>query len=291
MTSPFKKAERSQVKLKIGVQGPSGSGKTMGSLSLGRAVAASVSGRVAVIDSERKRSAYYADRYDFDVLELTDHKPESYIAAIDAAVEAGYPVVVIDSLAHAWQSVNAEKEDYDRANPRSNSWTNWRIFGPRWEKLIRHILDVPVHVICTMRSKQAYEQVEQNGRKQVVKLGLQPEVRSGSEYELALVFDVSNTHKAEATKDNTGLFEGKQVDLCSPSVATALLEWISTAKPVALATPEQRSKLQVLADAEGVPAAWVERINTLLTSQLTAEKAQTAIDTITAQLKEKANVA
>lgn len=231
MTVQFKKAERSQVKLKIGIQGPSGSGKTMGALSLAGALALAEKGRVAMVDSERGRSAYYADRFDYDQMILEDFAPERYIEAIDAAVDAGYPVVAIDSLAHAWASVLAQKEDYDRNNPKSNSWTNWRIYGPKWDRLIRHILEVPVHVICTMRSKQAYEQTEQNGKKQVLKIGLKPEVREGSEYELALVFDVSSNHKAEAVKDNTNLFDGMQVDLCSKQVPDALLAWLSSAKP------------------------------------------------------------
>lgn len=291
MTVKFQKAERSAVKLKIGIQGPSGSGKTMGALSLARALAKADNSRVALIDSENGRSSYYADDFDFDQLILPGHLPESYIEAIDAAVDSGYRVIVIDSLAHAWYAVLAAKEDYDRANPRSNSWTNWRLYGPRWEKLIRHILDVPAHVVCTMRSKQAYEQTEQNGKKQVVKIGLKPEVREGAEYELALVFDVGSNHKAEATKDNTNLFDGRQVDLCSEQVPAELLAWLSSAKKPDPATAEQLGELGALAADPALPVRVKNRILELLKGDLGKQQAETVIDATKKVLDEQGPVA
>lgn len=229
----FKKATRHAVKLKIGVDGPSGSGKTKGALALATGITSG--GRIAVADSENESASYYSNEYAFDGFNITEKTPETYIAAIRAAAEAKYDALVMDSLSHGWFSVLAAKEDYDRKNPKSNSWTNWRMFGPRWDALMSEILNAPLHVIVTMRSKQAYEQVESNGRKQVIKLGLKPEVRDGSEYELGVVFSVEHNHLAEATKDRTGLFTGRQLDLCSPALHAELIAWMNTGgelKPV-----------------------------------------------------------
>ncbi len=233
MTLSFKKAERRSVKLKIGVDGASGSGKTMGALALAHGI--TKGGRIAVADSENGSASLYADRYEFDTVALTDADPKAYRAIITAAVEAGYDALVIDSLTHAWQYVLNKKDSYDAANPKSNNWTNWRKFAPLWEDLMKDILQAPIHIIATMRSKQAYEQVEKDGRKQVVKLGLQPQVRDGAEYEFGLVFSVNQAHRAEATKDRTALFADRVVDLCDDEVHASLVGWMNSGGP----EPEQ----------------------------------------------------
>jgi len=244
MTTPlmFTKAVRHAVKLKILNTGPSGSGKTLGSLRLAEALAP---GKVALLDSENDRSSYYADRIDFDVMSLPDSKPDTYLLGLQAAVEAGYGVVVIDSLSHAWQNVLDRKEAYDRANPRSNSYTNWKLFSAEWDRFIRAILDAPIHVIATARSKQAYEQAEVDGKKKVLKLGLAPTIREGTEYEFALHFDLNEQHSADVKKDNTGKFDDptKVWDLCNGSVAVPLKAWLAGAVAVAKPTLETAAKI------------------------------------------------
>lgn len=256
MTAPkltFKPAVRAAVKLKVLIDGPSGSGKTFGALALAEGIVGD--GKIALIDSEHERASFYADRYRFDSLALTDFHPDRYVEAIDAAIAAGYGVVVLDSLTHAWQNVLQRKEQHERDNPRANQFTMWGLFTPAWERLIQHILQVPVHVICTARSKQAYEQSEANGRKQVVKLGLQPQVRDGTEYEFGLVFSLEQTHKAQATKDNTNLFPPRTelLDLADGKVAHALSQWLTTAKPVA--APEAETVSAINAEIAKLPEA------------------------------------
>jgi hypothetical protein len=223
----FKRATRAIVKLKALIMGPSGSGKTLGALTLANAIAP---GKVAVIDSENDRSSYYADRIEFDVLSLPDANPKTYMAAIDAAVAAGYEAVVIDSISHAWKNILDRKDLWDKANPKEK-FTSWNTFGTEWEKLVRHILEAPIHLLATARSKQAYEKVD--GGK-IEKLGMQPMVRDGSEYEFALVFDLSATHMARATKDNTGRFDGETAlwNLCDGKVGAELKDWLAIGTPL-----------------------------------------------------------
>ena len=93
----FKKATKSQAKLRMAITGPSGSGKTYSALSI-----AAPLGHAAVIDTECGSASKYADLFDFDVLELSEYHPRNYIEAIKAACAAGYDVLIIDSLSHAW---------------------------------------------------------------------------------------------------------------------------------------------------------------------------------------------
>lgn len=233
----FKKAERLKVKIKTLVIGPSGGGKTKGALSMACTIAP---GKVAGIDSENDRMLYYADEFDFSHLSMADAKPSTMRKAIEAAVAAGFEVVVIDSLHHTWQDVLDRKEVYDRANPNSNSFSNWKLFSKEWDELVEFILAAPVHVIATSRSKQAYELTQgDRGKLKPVKVGLQPTIRDGTEYEFALVFDLLPSHRARCTKDNTGLFgtdDDELWNLADPKVATDLRDWLN--KPAGEAKPK-----------------------------------------------------
>lgn len=286
----FKPAVRSAVKLKVLIDGPSGSGKTYGALSLAEGLA--TDGRIALIDSEHERASFYADRVKFDTLALDDFHPDHYVDAINAAIEAGYSVVVIDSLTHAWQNVLQRKEQHERDNPRANQFTMWGLFTPAWERLIQHILAVPVHIICTARSKQAYEQTESNGKKSIVKLGLQPQVRDGTEYEFGLVFSLEQTHRAVATKDNTFLFGGRQemVNLCDGTVPKMLQDWLSTATP--LSAPEPETALAIASAIAQLPEKQQQRARAKWAAQrlggCTEDEAQQVLSKLLSALEKPA---
>lgn len=288
MSTLFKKAARHSIKLKIGIDGPSGSGKTMGALALAHGI--TQGGRIAVVDSENGSASLYADRYEFDTVQIANADPKTYMDMIDAAVDGKYDVVVIDSLTHAWQAVLNAKDDHDRDNPKSNSFANWRLFAPRWEGLMQHILQAPIHVIATMRSKQAYEQVDRNGKKAVVKLGLQPQVRDGAEYEFGIMFSVNQAHKAEATKDRTALFTDQFLDLCDSEVHASLVGWMNSGGPIAStlvpdkASLDQIGRLNALLVHDVVTSEARAKVGRAIARGLTHEKAEAFIAQIVAQI-------
>ena len=90
----FKKATLANIKIRLALSGASGSGKTYSAL----AIASHLSSPIALIDTERGSASKYADKFDFDVCELTDFHPSRYIEAIQAAEQAGYSTIIIDSL-------------------------------------------------------------------------------------------------------------------------------------------------------------------------------------------------
>jgi AAA domain-containing protein len=232
MTNPFQKATRFRLPVKVGIAGPSGSGKTLGALALAVQIAEAEGGRIAVIDTENKSASLYADRYDFDSLGLSPpYLSQKYIDALAAAIELGYKVVIIDTISHQWEGdggILQRKEDAD-AVPGSNHWANWKPFTVEHNRFRAALLEAPVHLICTMRSKQMYAQSETGSKKKIEKLGLAPIQREGMEYEFTVCFDVQMDHKADASKDRTSLFTGKRSDLMDPKVGKALLGWLSIA--------------------------------------------------------------
>lgn len=219
----FRKAERQQAKLRLGVQGPSGSGKSFSSLVIGRGVVGP-EGKIAVIDTEFGSASLYAHLTDFDVAELKPpFTPERYIELIHGAEEAGYDMIIIDSGSHEWMGSGGCLEIHN--NMPGNSYTNWGKVGERHQAFLDAILQSKCHVIVTLRSKQAYEIAEKDGRRVVEKLGLQSQMREGFEYELTSVLQMVN-EQACRDKDRTGLF--RLDDWFQPTFETGelLREWL-----------------------------------------------------------------
>lgn len=225
----FEKAMRKKAKLRLALTGPSGSGKTYSALL----IAKGIGGKIAVVDTEKGSASLYSDIADFDVLELEPpFSPERFIEAINAAEQAGYDCIVIDSITHEWGGVGGCLELVDtiaKAKFRGNSWSAWSEINPRHRLFLDAILRANMHVIATMRSKTETAQVEENGRKKVAKLGMKSEQRDGVEYEFTTVLDlVHESHHANATKDRTKLFSNADPVILSEETGKKLLEWLES---------------------------------------------------------------
>ena len=209
MSQPlFKKATREKVFLKLAITGPSGSGKTYSALRLARGLVGP-SGKIALIDTENRSASLYADRFDFDSLEIAPpFDNEKFVDGVSAAVEAKYGAIVIDSASHFWEGILDYKDKLDQRG--GNSYTNWKIAGEKFGGVIKAVLQSPTHVICCMRSKMDYvQEKDDRGKTQIKKVGLAPIMRDGIEYEFTTVFDVALNHQAAVSKDRSGLFVDK----------------------------------------------------------------------------------
>lgn len=228
----FKKAERIQVYMKLAITGPAGSGKTYSALSLASGIAKECNSRVAVVDTENGSASLYSDRFDFDVVEIEPpFTIDKYNAAIKTASSAGYRVLVIDSISHAWAGEGGlldKKADID-ARGKGNSYTNWATITKEHEVFKSQILHSDIHVITTMRSKMEHIISEEGGKKEIKKMGLAPVQRDGIEYEFTTVFDVAMDHKASVSKDRTGLWTDKIFQI-NETTGKAIMEWLKTGK-------------------------------------------------------------
>ena len=231
--SNFRKATKHAAKLRLALCGPSGSGKTFSALRLAKGLG----GKIAVIDTERGSASLYADAFNFDVLELAPpYQPSKYVAAIEDATNAGYDILIIDSLSHAWAGEGGILETVDDVQSRGgNKFTAWGPAGKAQNNMVNTILGCPLHVIVTMRSKQEYAiEVAPNGKQQIRKLGMAPVQRDGVEYEFAVVLDVNMNHEVSvgmAGKDRTGLFADKPPHLLSEADGKAIAAWMSQLPP------------------------------------------------------------
>jgi len=259
MSSPtFTKATRKKVFLKLAVTGPSGSGKTYSALRLARGLVGPT-GKVALIDTENGSASLYADKFEFDTLDLAppfDH--QKFVEGITAAVQAGYQCIIIDSASHFWEGILEYKSQLD-SRPGSNSYTNWRAAGDKFSDIIKAVLQSPVHLICCMRSKMDYVQdVDEKGKKSVKKVGLAPIMRDGIEYEFTTVFDVALDHRVSVSKDRSGLFVDKIFQV-TEDTGKLLEQWRNSG-----AEPKWKQDLEAAvekASCEAAANAFLKRIN------------------------------
>ena len=225
----FVPAEKSQLKARVLISGAAGSGKTMAALEL----ASALGNRVAVIDTENGSAALYSDKYKFEMLNLQPpYPPEDFVQAIKVAENSGFDVIVVDGITPEWSGSGGCLDLHTKLGGRFQDWAK---ITPRHRSFIQKILECSTHIICTCRSKQGYAMDEQS--KKVTKLGMAPEQRDGLDYEMTLVFNIINqTHLAEATKDRTGLFDGKQF-LISKNTGLEILEWLNSGTPAKSPAP------------------------------------------------------
>lgn len=223
----FQRATRKKAKLRLAILGPSGAGKTYSAIK----IAMGLGGKIAMIDSERGSGELYAHLCEYDVCGLVPpFTPEKYIEAIHEAERAGYSVIIIDSLSHAWSGTGGLLEDVDKRKGQGNDFTAWRTVTPRHNALVDAMLSSPCHIIGTMRTKQEHVLVDEvrNGKTVKVpkKVGLQPVQRDGLEYEFTVVLDVDlERHMASASKDRTSLFDG-QFFTPTEETGKSLIAWL-----------------------------------------------------------------
>ena len=233
----FKQAERTNLYLRCALFGPSGSGKTMTALRMAKGIADKLDGRFAVIDTESRSASKYADRISFDVDDLTDKDIDSYITAMDECVKAGYKVLVIDSLSHAWRELTEEVDRISQSYSNKNSFSAWGKVSPKQKRLIDAILNFPGHIIATMRSKTEWV-VSQNKNGKLIpeKMGMAPEQGKGIEYEFDLLVELNQKHVATVTKDRTGKFQDATIEKPGENFGLELFNWL-TSSPTIMKEP------------------------------------------------------
>lgn len=235
----FQKAKKEQIWAKILLNSPSGGGKTYSALRLATGMARKCGSRVAALDTENKRIRYYANEFDFDDMQLeAPYSPEKYIKAIDEAVDAGYKVLVIDSLSHEWSFCL----DLVNSMPGTNTYTKWKTVTPRHDAFKEKILQAPIHIIATVRGKDEYVLEENNGKKVPKKIGLGYSQRDGLEFEYTVTLNLDqDTHHFSAAKDNTHLFEDR-FELLTEKDGEAIWEWANSGEVVAEAPKKKQKK-------------------------------------------------
>ena len=229
----FTKAERKKSKLRLAITGTAGSGKTYGALL----IAQGLGGKIAMIDTENGSGNVYASLCNYDICSLSaPYHPNKYVQLIHEAEQAGYNVIIIDSLSHEWSGIGGcldLQSNLTATKYKGNSFVAWKDITPLHNAVIDSILGSKAHIIATIRSKTEYSQVKnEQGRYEVLKTGLAPVQREGLDYEFGTVFDLSPNHMALVSKDRSGLFGDTPFKL-SKIIGERLLKWLDAGEETA----------------------------------------------------------
>jgi hypothetical protein len=215
--------------IKIGLKGPSGSGKTYSALLLAHGLVKDWS-KILVIDTERS-VGLYKRLGNYSKITLTPpFSTARFLEAFRAAVNAGFKVIIFDSISHWWSGTggilesNAFIEENFCKGNSFKAWlqTNKQLYMPLLQETI---LQDQAHVIFTMRSKVKYVVQQENNKTKIEKRGTKEDMRDGFDYELSIVFDIDQYHVATPSKDRTSLFDGERF-IINEGVGEKINQWL-----------------------------------------------------------------
>lgn len=230
--------------------------------------------KICIIDTENGSASLYVNKAvgacrigSFYTLPMSaPFEPAKYMDYIHAVEQAGIEVLIIDSLSHCWTGEGGSLDKQGKIAARTgNSYTAWRDVTPDHNRLIDTILQSPCHVICNFRAKQEYVQTKDNNGRTVVKnMGLGLQFRDSVEYELSTLFMIDSDHIANATKDRTGLFDGKYFTI-TPETGKEIYRWLSSGAPeVPKEVPAPAKAEPVKEESAKNPAVTMEMVDAVV---------------------------
>ena len=266
----FEKATREKSRLRMGLSGPPGSGKSYSALRFAFALGK----RVAAIETEHRSLAKYAGDapdgtpFEFDMECLRKYSPSDYTSAIESAGRAGYDVLIIDSLSHAWEGAEGALELVNKKG--GNSYTAWKDVTPMHRKMVEAILASPCHVIATMRSKVEHvleDGVSPSGKAIKIprKIGMAPIQRPGMEYEFDVFADLDWSHILTVTKSRCPAIDGAIIAKPGPAFMEQVVAWLNggvAARPSTFTVRPQLAPgvVQALVDAAVAAGVMPEKL-------------------------------
>ena len=266
MTYEFKKATREEVGLLIGLIGPSGSGKTFSAMRIAAGIVGE-GNRFAVIDTENRRALHYADKFQFDHLELhPPFRPDTYAEAIKVADAAGYKAIVVDSCSHEWAGEGGildwqEEEltrmagnDYQKRDAcKMAAWIKPKMSH---KQMIQRLLQSKAYLILCFRAEEKIKmQKDEKGKMQIIPQGWQPVCSKEMPYELTVSFLLHSDKPGigqpiKLQEQHKAIFPtGKLLD---ESAGKAVAEWAKGGISPKLATSDQVKTIQIKMRERGI---------------------------------------
>ena len=246
MAFKVQKSIRQDILPQVVLMGGPGSGKTYGSLRLATGFGCK---HIVLIDTENKRSRYYADEFDFEAIYMrAPYSTERYQGAISDAVERGADCLIVDQVTYEWSGEGGVLDSVDNS-PVANDFVKWKEPRKIHNGLLDTFVELSIPYILCARAKVEWA-MEQNDRGKMVPVVKGYEAVQGGrgprekfEFEFPLVFLVKPDHKDIAMKDMTHLFTNKvavedgedvfeyREEILTEAIGKEIMEWAKGGKP------------------------------------------------------------
>jgi hypothetical protein len=224
----IEKAVRRKAKFLGCLYGFSGSGKTYSALRLAKGI----SGKIGLIDTEKKRSLYYADDFDFNVIHLDPpFTPERYIEALENFEKSDVEVIIIDSISHEWDGIGGcidISEEKTKNGYEKTGLVKWAKPKMRHKKLMNKLLQMDKHVIICGRAKEIMEQAKINGKTEILNKGFKILQEKSFGYEMFITIYMNNKHPIleKCPKGLLPSLEIKENEYLSEKHGEAIAKWL-----------------------------------------------------------------
>lgn len=249
-----KKAVRQRRPLKVSMEGLSGQGKTYTALRLAFDMRRfGIGKKIVVLDSENESAGLYAgtredgETWDYDTVDMpaAARNPKGYTDAYEYLVGAGYDIIIVDSLSHAWHGAMEQVDAHARQN-RNDKFGAWATVTPLQRRMLEVLTDSRAHCITTMRVKSDFQDQEVGGRQRKVKVGTKADQREGTEYEYDLVlrFEIGNECIVDKVRGCSAM-NGRAATKPGPTFWAPLFQWWLSAEPVL--SPEEAARAALAA--------------------------------------------
>jgi len=145
----FEDSSKVKAYVKVAVFGDGGAGKTRFLLSFPK---------IAVVDTEKGTNPYRG-KYEFMVKQVSRWKELGAILDYLEKNPGLYETLAIDSLTVFYQDLINEMIEFvkNRRGHEILSQAEWSIIKRRWASFLNRLIDLPMHVVLSMRERDEYE--------------------------------------------------------------------------------------------------------------------------------------
>lgn len=240
----IEKATRKKQKLRLLIEGAAGSGKTMTALKIAKGLVGE-DAKIVVLDTENGSASLYSDRFDFYTTELKPpYSPQNYILKIKEIEKFKADLCIIDSMSMVW---SGQGGCLDIQTGLGGRFQDWAKVTPQYESFMNAILQSPMHIICTARTKTDWSMdKDDNGKTKVEKLGLKTEARDGTDYTFTTVFRLNQNHYATCSKDRTSMFDNLN-EILDEKTGIKLKEWLEQSQE-----KEEKKEPETVAECKSI---------------------------------------
>ncbi|GGC90690.1 AAA family ATPase [Chelatococcus reniformis] len=242
MTFSFKPASTfaDRVGLFVTLTGSTNSGKTFSAMRLARGIAGP-NGKIAVLDTEGGRTLHLRNDFKFDAaLMQPPFRPARFAEAAQAAEEAGYDVLVIDSFSMEWTGIGgvldwqaqelermAGNDFRKREKAKMRSWVEPKVAH---KAMVYSFLQRTMPIIFSIRGEESIKPGEDGDKPQK---NFKPVCNNQFPYEVTVSFRLESDRKGyiDLSDPKSWKMEGahqaifRHGDRISEEHGAALAEW------------------------------------------------------------------